>query len=332
MAGVIDSLINEYRDRLLERDASLRDTYVARWTQIELQMQDIVDALSLEVESIRAHGEAVTPWKVYQLSHYRALAAQAQNEITNFNRFVSGAIEKEQYLAFADGVDLGASEIRTLWKAYGRDLKTFTILDVDRVRSMMGITADGTPFFNLLQESYPDTMTSVAQTLSNATALSWNPKRTAKAIVDDMRGNLQRAMIISRTEQMRANRNAAVEQFRTSGVVTRYRRRASQSFQTCLACLLEDGRIYELREQFSDHPNGRCTAEVELIDVPFQDVPLGRDWLLSLNHEQQKAIMGEERFRAFQEHRVTLDQLSYIHNHPVWGESPQVTPVSQIIG
>jgi len=128
---------------------------------------------------------------------------------------------------------------------------------------------------------------------------------------------------------MRALRSGQLAEYRNSEYAEQYERRASKSTRTCLACLLEDGRIYQIDETMSDHPNGRCMFVV----VPpwFKSDRLnGKQYFLSLEKDDQRRIMGEERFDLWQRGQVGLEQMSRMHTHPIWGEAPVVVPVKEL--
>jgi hypothetical protein len=328
--ALVDDVLREFRTRLLERDGALQADYTRRWIRVQDALQAQIDALAGEIAVMSASGN-VDQNAVYQLQNYQSLLSQARRETEQFDRYVAGAIEKEQYLAWADGIDYGTDSIRALWRSAGLEMRAFPVLDVERVRAMIGLSGDGSPLYNLLAQSYPQTVLTLTDALTQAIAQGWNPRKTAKEMQAAMTGNLQRALVVSRTEQMRAHRMAAVGQYRTSGVVVRYQRRAALSGRTCLACLLQDGRYYELQQQFSDHPNGRCSCVAVLVDVPEIEMQSGADYLLKLNPSGQRELMGEERYNAWKDGRITLEQMSRIHNHPTWGEAPQIVPMKEMI-
>ena len=327
----IDDLVRDYRLLLLARNNSLVRDYTRRWYAIEQRLNASYLGVAQEIAALEAAGIVPNPARIYELPQFRALLEQARQEISRFDRYVSGAIEQEQYLAWADGIEYAAENIKQTYLANQMTAVTVPILDVERVRVMLGLTQTGTPLYNLLNESYPETVTTLVSLLEDAMVQGWNPRVTARKMADAMAGNLQRAFTISRTEQMRAHRIATVQQYRTSQVVIRYRRRANLRGETCLACLLQDGKVYELYEQFSDHPRGGCTCFAEMDGVPLPNVPSGRNYLLALDRERQIRLMGEARYQAWVDGTVALDDMSRIHNHTVWGESPQIVPLKNLL-
>jgi hypothetical protein len=327
----MDDILRDYRSRLLERDASLAKDYVRRWMRVEDAMEAQYLNLALDVADLRAAGQPVTESQIYQIQRYQSLLAQARTETERFNQFAAGSIEREQWQAGKMGIDLGADTILARFGENGIQAKgSFSILPIEALRGMIGMAADGSPLVDLLRTDYPKTVAALTQALINGIALGYNPRKTAKMMATAMAGNLQRALLVSRTETTRALRVGQVQQFRESKVVSGYRRRASLTAQTCLACLMEDGRFYSVITQFSDHPAGRCVAEPVLTHYTFEGHDTGRDWFLKQNADKQKEIMGKEYYQAWKGGAFGLDQVSRIHQHPVWGESPQVVPLKEL--
>lgn len=326
----VDQVLRDYRARLLARDADLAAAYARRWLRVEDALEAQYLAAAMEAAELRASGAEISESMVYRMERYQALLGQAQAETERFGQFAAGKIEREQWLAAQDGVRMGERTIAARMGQVGIELN-FARLPVDAMRAMIGLSGDGTPLAQLLAASYPEAVTELTQALIDGLALGYNPRKVARMMADAMAGNLQRALLISRTEQMRAFRVAQVQSYRTSGVVSGYRRRCAISSRTCLACLLEDGKFYATIEQYSDHPGGRCSAEPVL--AHYDDLiskTNGRQYFEGLDPSAQREMMGEEYFRAWKSGAFSLDQVSRTHSHPVWGDSPRIVPLKEL--
>lgn len=321
----MDDVLREYRARLASRDAGLQLEYARRWRRIE----QALDAQYISLAIDAADAGTATASQVWALERYQRLIEQARDEVNRFASSTAAQIEAERALAAQDGLDMGVDAIRAQMLRAGVDA-SFTLLPLEAIQSMIGMTGAGAPLTQLLTASYPQTVELLTQALINALALGYNPRKTARMMADAMTGNLQRALLISRTEQMRAFRVAQVQQFSGSGVVKGYRRRAALSGRTCLACLMEDGRIYSTLDQYSDHPAGRCSAEPILLNYDLTPAVNGRQYFESLSPERQRDIMGKGHFAAWKDGAFSLDEVSRMHNHPTWGESPQVVPLKEL--
>lgn len=324
----LDDLINEYRKEILNRESTLRRDYVRRWRKIETVLQGQVDALVLELTGLKQAGQPVPDYEVHQLARYRTLLAQAQEEIFRFMRYAEGSIDAAQVSAAQDGLDLGKASLEWIREAEGISL-SFNHLNVEAVRAMIGYTQNGMPLFELLTADYPDSIVRLTDALTEGVARGYHPKKTAQMMMNAMAGNLQRAFSVARSEQMRSMRRSQLEEYRASGYVTEYERVATHDLRACLACLLEDGRIYQIDEEMSDHPHGRCLMMVKTRF--FSGRTTGREYLLSLDREKQIEIMGAERYEAWVNGLVELEQMSRMVVDPVWGEAPRIVPMKELL-
>lgn len=57
----------------------------------------------------------------------------------------------------------------------------------------------------------------------------------------------------------------------------------------------------------------------------------GINWFKSLQSGQQKKILGQGKFEAWQKGAFTLDQLSKEHDNDVYGMMKVVTPLKELV-
>ena len=326
----VEAMLEEYKRRLLGRESTVQADLVRRWRRVEDSLSGQMDALVMDMNALRDAGQPVSANAVYRLERYRTLLTQLEAEQRRYSEAAAGIITAEQQYAVQMGLDWGADAVGALAQEAGITV-AFNRLDRKAVEAMVGYATDGTPLAQLLAADYPATAAELTDALVEGVALGYNPRKTARMMRDAMAGNLQRALVVARTETQRAYRSAAVESYRQSGVIQTYTRRAALDDRTCLACLLEDGRSYPVTEQFSDHPNGRCAS---IPTVPGVESPIeqtGREWFEAQDAETQRSIMGAGHYDAWQSGQVPLESMSTMHNHPVWGESPRVVPLKELV-
>lgn len=330
MSRVLD-LLAAYRTRALARDAITARDLTRRWLRIEDALKGEIEALAHEVAALVAAGAKPTAGQLWQLERMRSLLAQTQTQQKAFGQYAAGLISREQYVAAAEGIAYGADSIGAVMASAGIEA-SFTALPVEAVQAMIGFTAEGTPLAQLLTASYPETVTQITDALVRSITMGTNPRQTARAIREAMAGNLQRALVVARTEELRALRVANVRQYQASGVVSGYRRHAARQGRTCLACLLLDNSYYSVMEQFSDHPNGRCFCLPELSGIESPITQTGTEWFLAQNAEAQRVIMGDGHYQAWQRGEFRLEDAARMHEDAVWGEAPQVVPLRELVG
>lgn len=329
MSRVLE-LLAEYRARALARESIVARDLTRRWLRIEAVLKTEVEVLAQEVSAMVAAGVKPTAGRLWELERMRSLLAQTQAQQRAFADYAAGLISREQYVGAAEGIEYGVDSVRAALSSAGIEA-SFTTLPVDAINAMIGFTADGTPLHQLLVASYPEMVTTITDALVHSMVVGANPRKTARLIRDAMAGNLQRALVVARTEALRAERVATVQQYQASGVVSGYRRHAVRAPRTCLACLLLDGTFYSVSEQFSDHPNGRCFCTPELVGIPSPITETGKEWFLSRDPEAQRVIMGDNHYQAWRSGEVPLEAMARMHTDPVWGEAPQIVPLKELL-
>jgi hypothetical protein len=229
-----------YLDKLERRERKEFLELGKRWESISGTLEGLIRRLS-ELESLSEN-------QLYQLELYKQFLQDSRVVINTYNQIAEGIIIDEQE-AFAR---LGLQSAQDLLGA-----RFFNKLNIDAVKFMVGNTTQGTPLFNLLNQSYPETVERITDTLVESMALGRSPIVTARLLREDMDGNLNRALRIARTEQINVFRESQTLQYIESGIV-----RMKDWLAEPDACeICQDGvanNPYELDEIMDSHPNCRC--------------------------------------------------------------------------
>ena len=106
-------------------------------------------------------------------------------------------------------------------------------------------------------------------------------------------------------------------------------RRCANHETACLACLLLEGTIYDRREDFGDHPNGRCFL-MPMSSPYAQNDHQGRKWLEAQDEETQRKIMGKTRWEAWQNGEISFDQMVDTVYDPDFGPIPHTVTLKQL--
>jgi len=316
---IVVQIIDEYRRELLNRESAQFENMTTRWLQIERALEGQVSALAFEIDRMRAAGETVTEWRVQRLDRYQSLLAQAQREMGRYSQYANDVITEGQRQYGATGAELARMALDAMGIRGG-----FDMLPIEAIEAMAGLTADGSPLLDLLRKAWPEAAASMTDKLMQAIAAGQNPRVTARKMFDGLADGLNRMLVIARTEQLRAYRTAQREQYKRSGVVTQYKRIAARQMRTCLACLLADGKVYELEEDFVEHPSGRCALVPITRGLPEVKWQQGRDWFGKLSEADQRAMMGPAKYEAWKSGRISLDDLTTTHHNETWGDSPAI--------
>lgn len=293
-------------------------TMAQRWIGVQDRLQTNIDKLAKEIAELAAAGQTITPAKLAQMARYQDLLVQVRAEVARYAGQAAQTIAAEQ----AALAQLALTQAqRALLAQIGL---TFSLLPTAAVEAMIGLTAAGSPLYDVLLATWPDAVDALTKSLVNGTALGWNPRKTARAMRDGVDKALERMLTIARSEQLRVYRHATLEGYRQSGAVRGYKRICAKQERTCIACLVEDGRFYELANEFSDHVNGRCAAVPCVRNRNDPQWETGRTWFEGLDDEAQQRIMGRETWEHWRDGDFDLDDMVVRTEHDVWGPGLQV--------
>lgn len=210
------------------------------WEDISASLEGMIRRLS-ELENLSED-------QLFRLELYKDFLTQSRGVIEDYSLIAQKLIEKER-IEFAK---LGIESAQELL-----GIGFYNKLNIEAANLMIGATKEGAPLFNLLMESYPQTIESITKTLVESMALGRNPIETARLLRNDMDGNLMRALRIARTEQLNDFREAQTLQYEESGIVTGVDLVTEPD--ACEECLAEArNNPHELGWIVDIHPNCRC--------------------------------------------------------------------------
>jgi SPP1 gp7 family putative phage head morphogenesis protein len=324
----------DYRAALLRRESAQMTEMTLRWTQAERRLMQDINALLDEVAQRQAEGIVFgrTSDAYLRLERYRTLLEQTRREIAAFNDYAQSEIESGVDWHYGAGTRHAYNTLDALTVGDPMLRAQFDRLGVNAAQSIAGVLQPGAPIGQLLEDAWGDAAVRMSEALFNGVALGWNPRKTARAMADGMEGALQRALRIARTEQLRAYRTSSLDTYRQSGLVRGWKRLSAKSTRTCIACLLADGRYYDIDESFDSHVQCRCTLTPCLKNRPDPTWRTGREWFNSQKDEVQQRILGIAAWQAWQNGEIALDDLTETVHHPIYGASVQTKSLRRALG
>ncbi len=210
------------------------------WENISSTLDNLINRL--------ANLEKLSEDQLFRLELYQQFLESSRLIINTYNGIAEGIIEGEQETFAKLGLQSAQELLGTGF---------YPKLNIEDVKYTMGYTTQGTSLFNLLQESYPQTIERITNTLVESMALGRNPVETARLLKENMDGNLNRALVIARTEQINIFRESQTQQYKESGIV-----QAKEWVGEPDACEICQAGIannpYPLDEIMDSHPNCRC--------------------------------------------------------------------------
>jgi len=328
--GRVQVLMEEFRRQMMLGDVAQQLMMAQRWLQVEAALEGVIAILAQEAADLAAAGKPVSRSALYELKRYRNLLGQAKSETQKYQRWTAGNITERQGNLARMGMVHARNMIRASYLEAGKAVAKFDLLPVEAVETMIGYASNGTPLYDLLIKSYPDSIDGLTDALIEATAKGINPRLTAKLMEKEMAGNLQRALTVARTEQLRAYRKASTEQMKASGVVEGWIWRSAMQTTTCLGCIAMDGTEHDLDEELDDHPNGRCFKQPKIIGLAPVETRSSEDWFRSQPEERQAEMMGDRLFEAWKEGQVGFADLATRVDSEEWGSHVHMASLEEI--
>lgn len=322
-------ILYEFRRAVELKELGMLDEMASRWLMIENHLDADITALAYELQRLKEEGKIITESVVLQSQRYKALREQIQREIEKYNREYAVGMIADQQAAYAKiGIYAAQTAMRSAMGTIGYN---FNLINIDAVASMIGFAGNGSPLYTLLQKDYGDAVSGLINALINGIARGYGPVKTAREMANGFGMGLDRAILIARTETIRSYRTATTEQYRKSGAVTGFRRLVWKP-TACMACLMRDGELFDVEEELTDHPAGKCTAIANIRGVNDVQWETGKQWFNKLSPEEQRAKMGPEKYQLWKDGQFKLEDLSRLQHSTVWGDSPRVATISELIG
>ena len=314
--------------------AQLIDEYAVVYQRLQ---RDSLRLLNL------AQRQELKPWQVMRLNRYRELEAQFLRSMVRFSRVAGGIITESQRAAVGLSIT-GAPLTANAGLPPGITLNNLANIGIswnrlpeDAFEAFIGVSGDGAPIGNLLSDLGTKAAGDIKATIRTGIAMGEGPRLTADRIRRIAGMDLSRALTISRTETLRAHREATrLNYVANRNIVKGYQRSATKDSRTCMACIALDGTVYELNEPLNSHPNCRCgmlPVTLDYKDLGLQNVPeptplpTAGDWFAQQSPAVQKDMMGARRYAAYKEGKIDLPDLVTIKSDPVWGKSAVVKSV-----
>jgi hypothetical protein len=311
--------IEEQRARLQAHEAETMREMARRWIAVEDSLKAEMLDLALYLDELKAKGETVSAERLLQMARYRSMVADARVQHEQYSAWAADAMASDQREMVAQGI----YDAQQLIEAAGLDARiaavTFDHINVNAVEFMAGFAGDGTPLYDLLRASYPESVVRLTDNLVKGLAAGKGPRSTAAMMAQDMAGNLDRALLIAITEQNRALRAGSLEQMKQSKVVKGYVRRAQRNAQVCAACLALDGQEQDTDEIFASHPRCHCYAQPLLRFGKTPSFPSGPEWLSKQSDAVQEKVLGPGKFKLFKQGALDWGSVAKVHDDPVWG-------------
>lgn len=330
MAGELQRRAAEFRADLLqlERGAAsdMVRAYGVSWQRVEQR----VTALWQEVTALREAGEAVPPVRLMQLDRYLRLQDEITAELRRFAAHADGTVAATQLAA----VNMAQEHSPRLISAVASDAELagleqfvdFAHAPKQAVEALVGYARGNTPLGRLLDAIPGQVNGSVRDTLIAGLTLGQNPRETARQVRRAFGTGLARALTISRTETLRAYREATrLEYAANDDLLDGWIWSAACDRRTCVTCWALHGRVYKLNRQMPAHPGCRCSMVPQLrreYRGGYAPTP-GAVLFAQADPRVQRAVLGPGALAEYQAGRVQIENFVSFRRSRDWGITVQ---------
>lgn len=325
----IFEIVEKFRAEILrkERESSVRmlREYGKVYLTLKAQLEKLTDQIRIAGEK----GEEISPAWLFRQERFRTLLAEIAAEMKRFSRFANGEITKTQKEAIRTATKSAQAQLKGLGATWSR-------LPALEVEQQIGFLSDGSPLSKLLDQFGPDAREHASGLLIEAVALGYNPNKTAQkmraALKGALIGGLTRATRISRTETMRAYREATTENFRANAdILDGWIWIATLAQRTCPACLALHGTFHTLDERMTSHVNCRCTQAAAIAGESSPVPQKGAEWFADQTDRFQRDFFKDMpgAFEAYQSGELALEAFVGRRDNRTWGPSYQALTTAQ---
>lgn len=309
----------KFRSELLQGELqSVRRMYTA-FLNARGGILEELHRLLKQIAEAEASGEEISRAWLMRRDRLTALLDQTNAQISQWARVAEGEIRGGQLHGIAMGVENARSLVIEGLGA-GSFLQ-WNALPVGALTNLVGFLGDGTPLNARLAMAGPQASEAVKKALIRGLALGRNPRAIAREVSRAASLPLAQALTISRTETLRAYREATRESYRANPrLVSGWRWIAALSGRTCAACAAMHGTVHSNDEPMGSHPNCRCVMAPVLLGREGEAFETGDTWLAKATDEVQDSVLGSaDAGDAFRAGKVGLSDFVQTRHSQDWG-------------
>lgn len=317
---VVD-FVREEQNRLLWRERKITRQILEYYTRLYREARDVLR--TGDEKRIRAFREAIA----------RRLAKLALDTQEDILKEVDATLQRS-----------AEKQLELLQQVTGNNVKVtldFDRLDTPAAEAMHAMTRPDSPVYRRFVQTVGERPAQeIASILDDYMAAGENPMEAARAIRKTLATSMTWAVTHARTTMLWASRLGTLLTYQqNSDVVAGWQWLAYLDERTCPACRARHGKIYRLSEPLRGHYQCRCTmvpvVDPELADelgLPVPGVEPGVNSLIGMSISQQQRALGPATWLAWQQGRISLDELYTEVVDPVYGRMTVRRPLKDLVG
>lgn len=317
------------------------DAYRAAHERIAVELE----RLTAEIAAAERNGTPVGPSWLFQRARLASLEQQVRHEITRFARIAGAETRRSQENVVVLAQRHSLEGVRTAVADQPAVSVTWTRAPLGAARELVGLASDGSPLADLLDELGPAAAKGVRQALVSGVVLGHNPRKIARRVSQVLDGNAARALTISRTETLRAYREATRQNYLANqGVVKGWIWTSALDRRTCPSCWAMHGSEHSLDEQLDGHPSCRCSMMPATLS--FKELGLssaipetsaasaigsGADEFEAIGQAARAEILGPAKAKLYERGRIDLPDLVVRTRNARWGTMRREASVKEAL-
>lgn len=307
MASVLDAS-RRFRRDLLSADDAARAELLRRYATVEAAVERETAQLAVKIEAARAAGEDVRPSWLWRSGHLAQTSAAIRAEMARYARQAVPVIAAHVNAAAALGGTAGHGVIDVVAPSLVRPLNARAFAE------LVGQLAADAPLATLLGRLPDLAAERLEAALVEGIALGRAPAVIARQASEAASGLPRaRALLIARTESLRAYREASRETWRANrDVVGGWTWLSSLDRRTCASCWSMHGTVHRLDEPMGTHPACRCTMVPALrgeYAALGPTITPGLDRFERAPEATQLAVLGPAKLASYRRGEIALGDL-----------------------
>lgn len=308
-----------FRAALVRRDTATIEYLTAQYKEVYVRVLRALAVINNQISEAQRSGETVSRAWLNKQERYQSFLRQLDSEFRNYANVLQNTVTARQLFEASQGLRDAGILIG------GR----FDRLPIRTIEMMVSNLREESPLGQLLNSFGEAAGHHVANVLRDAIVLGKNPRAIAGQVRDALGVPLHRALLIARTESVRAYRQASMSRYADAGI-KRWRWVASKSIRTCLNCLARDGEIYEVSKPFPAHPACRCTAVPITDSAPVRAETAGQ-WFAKQSDAVKREMMSGKAFDLYKQGKIKLNDFKGEGRSRKWGAYTYERSVKEIL-
>jgi len=331
----LDRLAARFRADLLAQENRATSRMVRAYSAATARLNRDLARITKRIEEAQAAGEPLGISWLFQQERLASLKRETEAQVAAFARDAAQETAERQAQAVAAATEQAPQLVTAALgpgpaSAIAGVNASFARLPTSALEELVGRLGDGSPLRRLFGELPAMVSERLETALVAGLAGGMSPRVIAREAADGVNLGLNRALLISRTEVLRAHREASRRSYEANAdILEGWVWTAQLGPRTCASCWALHGSFHSLDERLDEHPAGRCSAIPRTrswqelgyfgIEDTRPEVEVGSDLFARQDEGLQRAVLGNAGFEAYRRGDVRLTDFVAQRDNPEFG-------------